>query len=174
MICLACNNGRVTHGETNGPGDPPVKHACGIRLRGISNQGDKVAKGINLNNAALIKNVDVSKQGEGRDPVHKQYDLLYDNIAGWAEQPAVVTSSGLIIGQQSADQFQSPIMNVVAVGPDCKFVKPGDRVVFFWSPSMYKVMVDGRVSFVLNEKLVHGILPDKCVIPEDPKEKADA
>lgn len=131
---------------------------------------------INPNRAAIIKNVGVSKQGEGREPVHKQYDPIYDNIAGWAEQAPVKTQSGLLIGEQSADQFQSPILNVVAVGPDCKFVKPGDRVVFFWSPSMYKVMVDGRVSFVVNERLVHGILPDKCVVPEAPakQELADA
>lgn len=133
-----------------------------------------MAKSFNVNNAAIIKNVDVSKQGEGRDPVHKQYEPLYDNVAGWAEQAAVKTSSGLIIGQQSADQFQSPILNVVAVGPDCKFVKPGDRVIFYWSPSMYKVMVDGRVTFVVNERLLHGILPDKCTIPEAPKEESVA
>mgnify|MGYP000860896841 CR=1 FL=1 len=123
---------------------------------------------IDPSKAAVIKNVDVSKQWEGREPVHKQYDPIYDNIAGWIEQPPMKTSSGLLIGQQSADQFQSPIMNVVAVGPECKFVKPGDRVIFHGSPSVYKLIVGGVVTFTINERLVHGILPDKCVVPESP------
>jgi len=114
---------------------------------------------LDLSKAKVIDQVNVAV---GDKPVHKQYTPTGDNVCGWVEPLKKQTTHGLILSDSAANELRTPIMHVIAVGPDCKQIKPGDRVVFFYNPGMHKIVLEGKITYLINEKQVDGILEKEC------------
>lgn len=64
------------------------------------------------------------------------------------------TESGIIL-TQDVDTGQAPAL-VEAVGPECKYVQPGDVVFCVWKDSV-PITTDGVQGVLINEEKVVGI-----------------
>lgn len=90
--------------------------------------------------------------------VPAQYTPIGNLVAGWAEPPPTETKAGLIIGEEASKQFATPVLRVVAIGPDVKQVKVGDRVLVNGSSPVMKIIVANLASVVVPEDRICGVL----------------
>lgn len=98
--------------------------------------------------------------------VPKRYTPLGTLISGWADPPPDMTDSGISLGgEKGANEWQTTIMNVIAVGREVKYVKPGDRVLVSPYAPIRKVFMRGEATLAVFEDQVIGIVdptPDEA------------
>lgn len=89
-------------------------------------------------------------------PVPKTFTPVSNIIAGWVEPKDEATKGGVLLGAAAAT-YTTPVVRIVAVGPDCKFVKPGDRVLAVKAD--FAVYVGEHAYCCMFEEGVIGVLP---------------
>lgn len=90
--------------------------------------------------------------------VPKQYTPIGAQLSAWIEPIPKTTESGLIVPEKSMANFRTVIARVIAVGPKCVQVKPGDRILVADGTNIMKIKVDGMESILMFEERVLGIL----------------
>ena len=80
----------------------------------------------------------------------------FDNVFIGESKKENVTAGGIII--QGNDGTGAKPGLVIAVGPDCKFVKEGDKVHVKWSEGMYVSDDDATPGILISEENVKAVL----------------
>lgn len=94
----------------------------------------------------------------------KLYTPIADGVALHVLRFADQTEGGVLIPEISQDNWQTPVGLVIAVGPDVKYVKEGDKVIFGNCIDFFKVKYGGCDFLHMPEKGIAGIIPK-----EDPE-----
>ena len=68
------------------------------------------------------------------------------------------TESGLIIPESAQSKLQTNVLEVLATGPECKWVKTGDTVMIDPSGKGHIIELDGESYVVLAEFMILGVM----------------
>jgi len=68
------------------------------------------------------------------------------------------TDSGIILPEGVSDKLQTNILEVLAVGPECKWVKVGDTVLIDPSGKGHIINLDDKTYVIIAEFMVLGIM----------------
>lgn len=105
----------------------------------------------------------MTPQAKSGPPANKEVPRLFTpegrKIAGWGEPPPTKTDGGLEIPENATNLYTS-VIRVVAVGPECKQIKPGDRVLIGGGVPVGKVYMGPHVYMVAMEEDVYGVIDD--------------
>lgn len=83
------------------------------------------------------------------------------------------TDRGILVPDTAApDSVESVTAYVVAAGPDCKEVKRGMKIISPEAMGCWKLTYARETLFMLEEKNIAGIFPDKDAHPDARKELA--
>lgn len=73
--------------------------------------------------------------------IPKRFTPIGDAIAGWMDPYEDKTKGGLYVNEETLMDYQTPIFNVVAIGPDVKQIKEGDRCLISPSTPGSKIII---------------------------------
>ena len=68
------------------------------------------------------------------------------------------TDSGIILPESVSDKLQTNILEVLAVGPECKWVKVGDTVLIDPSGKGHIINLDDKTYVIIAEFMVLGVM----------------
>lgn len=99
------------------------------------------------------KSINTKKVGTMNSPIKP----LADRVVAVLEEAQTKTASGLYMPESAKEK--PVIANVIAIGPNVKDLKVGDRIVYKkYAASMVELKIDGKDYFVLEEEDVLGTL----------------
>ena len=91
----------------------------------------------------------------------KKTKLTFKPTRDWALLPdprKEETESGIILPESAQDKIKENILEVLAVGPECKWVKPGDTIMVDPSGKGHIVTIDEKSYVIISEFMILGIM----------------
>lgn len=79
--------------------------------------------------------------------------------------PTTPDGSKILLPEKSVKHYHTPTGRVLACGPDCKVVKPGDRVIWHSSLMVGTIRYQGKVAMSAKEEQLLGVVTLEHVNP---------
>jgi hypothetical protein len=70
----------------------------------------------------------------------------------------------IIVPDTVEKTWETPVLRVIAVGPDCKWVKEGNYIIYPNGGAAGKIFFRGYQYYIVNENEIVGIIPDGMVL----------
>lgn len=70
------------------------------------------------------------------------------------------TETGIQLPETMKEDWTTPVCVVVACGPECKYVKPGDRTLSLMQAQAFKIRHAGAELLVVEENSIMGVIDE--------------
>lgn len=82
-------------------------------------------------------------------------------LVAFYDYKAKETPGGIVLPDGCRGTIETPVGKVVAVGPECKQVKPGDEVLIHPGQLVHNCLYKGEVTRLIREEHIYGILREE-------------
>lgn len=100
----------------------------------------------------------------GDAPSPKTFTPTGDMVAFQLIQTSNRTEGGVVIPDTAKDTWETPVGIVVAIGPETKWVKPGQKIIVLNETPLIKVRHKGAEFYQIEEKGIVGVLDDSVPV----------